>query len=663
MWAHIQHRSIRPLITAVLVFYAHQGYAAEDPQLFKMNLKGGYFEVDSRYEVQERTATQTGTISYNNTRFDIRPKVHLDLDGSVYHPNLLDYYLSLELGQSYEYERLINPGSVEPEKKRSDQNPLQFYNGQMLLLKEKPLSGSLYGNYNLIRLDNGFFSRRLVYQTGYGGKLNYSGNLLPWSVSASHREEEETDTRTPRDSMQDELSFNVSNQRGARGQTTIDYLFQDFERQDFNVPAYTGIRNSMRFSDSSYALGKKLHLGSTLYYNDVDSTSIPSTTLTLRELLTAEHTSSLKSKYEYTYGFRDSGSTESFNQTGRVSLQHQLYDSLSSSISTDLRDTDHTSLDTFRYGFTVDESYTKRVGDSSRLNLGANFSRHSEDRKSSGGDTILISNEPHILTGVAPTTLNQPNVIDSTIEVTDPTGTILYIRGIDYLVTPRGSLTEIQRTATSSIPDPGSVLVTYRIINTGSGSFTTQQNFYRFRYSLADQLLSFYGRLRMIENNGGDQFVLEDLVESVLGIESSWYWFNVGAEYENYDSSLLPTETFRLFEYASFPVSWRSSMRLSAEQSWVSYPDTDEEVQRYFHNIAFVSQLTQKLSFEIDSSYNIERGQNNITLNRDLLAANLELDYLVGKTSFSATYEYIHDDYLNEKRERNTAYLRIRRLF
>lgn len=78
-------------------------------------------------------------------------------------------------------------------------------------------------------------------------------------------------------------------------------------------------------------------------------------------------------------------------------------------------------------------------------------------------NSVRISNEPHILTGVAPIILNQPNVITSTIEVTDPAGIILYIQGIDYLVTPQGSLTEIRRTATGSIPDPGSVLVSYTL--------------------------------------------------------------------------------------------------------------------------------------------------------------------------------------------------------
>jgi hypothetical protein len=274
-----------------------------------------------------------------------------------------------------------------------------------------------------------------------------------------------------------------------------------------------------------------------------------------------------------------------------------------------------------------------------------------------------ISNEPQILTTGQLTTLNQPNVIASSIVVTDPTGTTLYSELFDYLVIQRGSLTEIQRVVTGNIPNGGAVLVSYRIINQGSGSFTTQGNDYRFRYSLYNQLLSFYGHLRIINNEGGEQFTLEDLAETVFGIESTWNWLNVGAEYENYDSSLLPTEAFRCFQNFTFSTSWRSTLRISAEQSWISYLQSDEEIKRYFHNIVYQNQLTPKLSFKIGGSFYLQRGRSNKTLDRDLLAANTELNYRVGKTFITATYEYRDDDYLDETLERNTAYLRVRRSF
>ncbi len=645
----------------VLMLCTGSALAEESPQLFKVNLNGGYMEFDLRYE--KISSEKNGTLSYEDQLLDIRPKVGLDFEGSLYHPSLLDYDLSVVLGLSIERELQKVPGSPEPDQRRTDTNPLQFYNGQALILKEKKLSGSVFGHYNLIRLDNGFFSRRLLYQEGYGFNMNYAGDVLPWQITVQHREDEETDTRTPRDSMEDELNFKASNSRGDWGRTSLDYLYQDFERQDYNAPYYAGTRSSLRLNDSSRFIGDTLQLGSYLYYNDIESTTIPSSSFSFREKLLANHTEDLRSTYEYTYDLRDSGSTESEKNEGRISLQHQLYDSLTSTISSEVRDTSQTSLDTFRYGATLDESYSKRVGDSSMLNLGFTLEGREEDRQARGGDTIDITDESHVLTSGILTSLNQTDVILSSVQVTDITGTILYSEFTDYILIQQGSVTQIERVIGGNIPNGSTVLVSYIAANPGTGSFTTREGYYRFRYSVFDQLLSFYGHLRTFDNTGGDQFILEELNETVLGLETRWNWLNAGIEYKNYDSTLLPTETIRTYENLTFATSPRATLRFSADQTTVFYPETDEKIRRYFHNITYRSQLTSRFSVQVGGQYYLQRGRKDPTLDRDLLAANAELNYRIGKTFIRASYEYRDEDYLNEIRLRNTAYLSVRRVF
>jgi hypothetical protein len=275
---------------------------------------------------------------------------------------------------SFEQETL-SQGGADPEKERSDTNPLQYYTAQAQILKKKKVSGDVFANHSRVRLDNGFFSRRLLEQYEYGGTLFYDGDVLPWSVEVSHREEDETDTRTPRDSEEDNLTFRMRNDR-SQGKTTFDYLYQDFKRQDYNVRPYEGIRHSARLNDNSHFRNESLRLGSFAYYNDIESTSIPSTILTMKEILRAEHTENLQTTYEYNYGFRDSGSTENISHYGRASLRHQLYDSLTSTVSVDMRETDSTSLDTTRTGYSINENYNKLIGDFSRINLQATISRH-----------------------------------------------------------------------------------------------------------------------------------------------------------------------------------------------------------------------------------------------------------------------------------------------
>jgi hypothetical protein len=643
------------------MLFACSARSDEVPQLAKVRLRGGYLEADARYEYYKRTTTNLGF--YERNFLQIRPKVGLNFDGSIYHSKLLDYYLSMELGLNNEHERLVEPAAAEPDRSRSDTSPLQFYRGQALILKDKKLSGSVFGSYNLIRRDNDFFTRQTFYQEEYGAKLNYSGDTIPWNLMATRYEEEETDSPAPRSSQRDELNFKASAVRGPRERTRFNYLYQDFANQEFNARPYDGIRNMLRFNDASYLFADVLKLSSYVYYNDIESTSVPSATFSLREVLNARHTESLSSIYSYSYSTRDSGSTESVSQDAEASLRHQLYDSLTSTLSADLRDTSQTSQDIFRYGFALAESYSKYIGDSSMLNLGVTFRRLDEEREASGGDTIQINNEPHTLTTGSPTFLNQPDVIASSITVTDVSGTILYREFFDYLVVQRESITEITRVVGGDIPNGGAVLVSYSAANPGSGSFTTQHDLYRFRYYLLNQLLAVYGHIRTIDNQGGEQFTLEDVDERVLGLESTWNWLNVGAEYQDYESSLLSHETFRVFENASFPLSWRSMLNISASQSWIYYPETDEDFKRYFHNIVYRNQLTKRLSFNVGGSLYLQRSESDESLDRDLLAVNTKLNYKVGKTTITALYEYRHEEFRQEKIERQTAYLRVRRRF
>jgi hypothetical protein len=216
---------------------------------------------------------------------------------------------------------------------------------------------------------------------------------------------------------------------------------------------------------------------------------------------------------------------------------------------------------------------------------------------------------------------------------------------------------------TGAIPNGSTVLVSYRVQNQGDGSYDTNENFFRFRYQLLNQLLAVYGHLRVVDHTGGEQFTLEDLVETVLGVESTWKWVSVGAEYENYDSSLLPSETFRFFQTILVNPSWRSSLYFSAEQSITKYLDSNDEVRRFYQNFTYRNQLTRRLNVLLEGGISVERGENNPTFDRDLLAVNAEMNYTIGKTYFTALYEFLNDDYLNDTRRRQTVYLRVRRRF
>jgi len=118
-----------------------------------------------------------------------------------------------------------------------------------------------------------------------------------------------------------------------------------------------------------------------------------------------------------------------------------------------------------------------------------------------------------------------------------------------------------------------------------------------------------------------------------------------------------------LFENLTFATSARSQMRFTANQSIISYSDTGEEIQRFFNNIDYRTRLTSRLTVKVGGQLYLQKGRNDPSLDRELLAANAELNYRIGKTFIQASYEYRDEDYLNEVRLRNTTYLSVRRVF
>jgi hypothetical protein len=77
-------------------------------------------------------------------------------------------------------------------------------------------------------------------------------------------------------------------------------------------------------------------------------------------------------------------------------------------------------------------------------------------------NSITISNEAHVLIATNGVPLSHTNVLLATVLVTDPSGAIAYTNGVDYVLQtdPSGSTT-IGRLDGSSIPDGGTVLVSY----------------------------------------------------------------------------------------------------------------------------------------------------------------------------------------------------------
>src|SRR5205807_2376813 len=105
--------------------------------------------------------------------------------------------------------------------------------------------------------------------------------------------------------------------------------------------------------------------------------------------------STLKNYDDFDYDHFQTGSFKSDNYAGQASLQHQLYESLISTLT--LRAADYEASDTNSSGYTrrfgagFSEIYTKHITDSSRLQLNNSLFVEHTDQQTIG----TIENERH----------------------------------------------------------------------------------------------------------------------------------------------------------------------------------------------------------------------------------------------------------------------------
>jgi len=83
---------------------------ANKPQWLKLEWGELYLRTDIQYE-NERQSDGTPNTVFSHKELIVEPAVGVGLNGSVYHPNLMEFHLNAELGVSWE-DSQVEPGGV-----------------------------------------------------------------------------------------------------------------------------------------------------------------------------------------------------------------------------------------------------------------------------------------------------------------------------------------------------------------------------------------------------------------------------------------------------------------------------------------------------------------------------------------------------------------------
>ncbi|HRT09869.1 MAG TPA: hypothetical protein P5233_15925, partial [Candidatus Paceibacterota bacterium] len=318
-----------------------------EPQWFTFRLSevsaGVYAE--GNYQ-QTRVENSGATVSYQ--RLFAGPSLSLNANGSVYHPNLLQYFLRTDGAFGYSEYKVRSGASTTTREWQY----LGSFSTELLFLADKPFNASAFASYDHSYRDNDFFTRTLVESWRYGGRLVWDHE--PWLFTAGYQHRGENGSSrypinqvvlvpvwiggTPvfvpqtntvdvtQETVIDEDNANLElRHRRDRGDSLLSYSLNHYSRAD-GPSLSDGTDHAVSIGDSERfgaADQYRLHASASMVKRD---TTFETSDEYIGNLgFSAEHRPNLRSQYDLTYDHFETGAFTSDNFNGQGTLSHQLY--------------------------------------------------------------------------------------------------------------------------------------------------------------------------------------------------------------------------------------------------------------------------------------------------------------------------------------------------
>jgi hypothetical protein len=570
---------------------------------------GGYVELGFLAEHQERDRDLGGGSS-DYERYQFLERVHIDLDAFFYHPRLISFDGTFDVGSTQD----VNGGEVDF---------LIASDARFDILPHHPYGGVLFAQVTRSEVPRRFASSYDINTWVAGATFRFDPGPLPFRVTYQHRERSGGLTSGSIDEKANDVIFE-STYGGETSRGTLDYLFTQEESRGIDQR-----RQQINFTNQSVfgeTENKRLHTNLFLREQDYSFQSYTITDMTRFDWF---HSRTLSSEYRVDFSWDRSDLQTITTVKPSVALVHQLFGSLRSRGELYARLRPASFGDRWEYGAVLDEEYSKRLGDWGHLTL--NFvPRISYIRNRPEDALALVTDEPHVLVLGVPVALANPEVNTFSIRVTNDTNTVEYLQGIDYAVQTFGGLTEIRSLIGGSIADGETVLVDYSY-GTGLRNDLLQYGFaMRSDVSFLEHYLVF-GVWDKYERE------LLDGLESPLatneydllrvGAQATWPWMTASAEFADYDADIGPYRSYtgRLLFSTWDTRGWNA--RVSGSYTHRVTKDDDRTVDRVMGYARFSSRVLRRGWWELDLEYLRERWKNWPGGNNDVDAVSLRTNF------------------------------------
>lgn len=640
-----------------------QRYVEQEPELAPMPTFTGSLGVYAE-GTDEEVHYQSGVSSTSHRYFE-GPLLGFGINGSIYHPNLLQYDLSTDGALGWTEEKITT--STGASINRSYFDFLGNFSGNSLFLAQKPYAAHFFVTHSHTYRDYDFFNRVTVDSTRYGVTSGYDAGPVPVRATLTRYDETTSGFGFGTGLQETTLNLDAHNDR-ATGRSTLNYNFQDINRT-VGSTTISGVENSVGFSDSENFGSPNVELRNSAAYAKRNFTDSAGDTITAASRLEVEHPYNLKSAYDANFLRDKTDDTITENYDGGAGIQHQLFASLTSGLRVQaIRYTSErpgSEFESTEYIGTWSESYTKKLSSTARLIMGGALSRSHTDQRSSS--TFQIVGEAHTFSSGGPFLnsfyLNVLNANATTVEIYDQSRTTHYTRDVDYTVTTVGAQTLIQliQPNPSGLTSTTPIVVDYQAAPQGSGSIDGNTVDAQVRLELMEGMWGIYGRYNSSDYTAPAGIIVQNVTGWAFGVDFARKWFRAGAEYQIYDSTFSAYTAARFYQTLSFNPDDASSLSVSFSEGWTDY-QTGNRTEQYYSAISrYHRGLTRRLALDLEGGVTERTGT---VIDEMLAAVRPSLSYDIGKLSFKAGYDFEYQDTQHtQQRVKHSLFISARRSF
>jgi len=594
--------------------------------------------------------------------------------GYIYHPRLVDFRAEGKIGllQQIIRESGYSSSNVQDE---SNDGTIDGYDVYAYFLKEHPVSFSAFANRDREPLLELFTDRFMLERESRGASANWRNRYVPMNVSFTRTLSKEWGSDSHTDSKSDVLQYNARNKVANWMRTDFRYRYQEYNQQfrsdapQSNIDRETHYRShNADFTNSIYlSHDKRSFLSSTArYYNQRGTQDLE--TFDWRERLQLQHTRTFRTYYQAGYQRNNVQDGHVNSYRGEAGAEHKLYKSLQSHVDIHGRRTEfQDDLRENVVGGTGRVDYRKRTG---LGYLTAGYSRTLDrfERKGGGTGIQFIINESLTLRSGVTSFLENPDVIGTSIVVTDPQNQVVYLEGFDYDVLLLGNRTGIEIHPGGNLSDGDTVFVDYQFEFDSDFHYYSDDQDFHIRHDFQKLLtgLSVYYRWHDLSAhdlpNDRDLRVLT-YTDQMVGGKFRWKDLEWTEEYREYDSNVT--------SYRQLRSQLDGSHRLTPTLRWgwtagiinTGYleriPGDGKDADFYFASTRVNGSLLRNGYWSVEGRGQKETGRTE----RTLLGVLGKLGFKWRQVRVETGARYEHFDVFDSERDRAHVFVQIARVF